>query len=421
MNQLKNKYEIHPLLFTYIISVIGIAVWAFGKLLFTQDIKSNYRPDDYLMLFLLFVIGTFCLALPLVLTLFNIMHLLLPHQGERMKRAGERIEYETGILGVLYLVILFGSGLLQIRLSNWDVALKNGEIHFPISLDKVPTVVTVLIVALVGYAVLSWGRKHCLPPLVLVFGIASTYIGMIGSGLWIYQVFSWDVNGIYLSLLSINYILVNIKVMRELIFYWTNNQKGEMKPFARHLGKWLNNAKNWPWLAVLALVPLAIVLVGILALFGQAPDSIIRAFTETADWRLSHHVAPQSIQVDEHYLCTVAAGGHKKVVKPLRMGKRHGHRVVVNRQLCIANAFEQILEEHTPRIHKAVRGFYDRYGYPFAKHIRSQWGADAIYIIMKPLEWLFLIVIYFCDIAPENRIAVQYLPGAPKKVKVENK
>ncbi|WP_343073709.1 DUF6688 family protein [Clostridium sp. YIM B02555] len=29
---------------------------------------------------------------------------------------------------------------------------------------------------------------------------------------------------------------------------------------------------------------------------------------------------------------------------------------------------------------------------------------------MKPLEWLFLIVLYFCDVNPENRIAVQYLP-----------
>ena len=27
------------------------------------------------------------------------------------------------------------------------------------------------------------------------------------------------------------------------------------------------------------------------------------------------------------------------------MGVRHGHPVVVNRQLCIANAFEQVLEE----------------------------------------------------------------------------
>ena len=87
---------------------------------------------------------------------------------------------------------------------------------------------------------------------------------------------------------------------------------------------------------------------------------------------------------------------------------RHGHRVTVNRQLCIANAFEQVLEEKTPRFHRAVRGFYDRYGFPIAKMIRSPFAADVVYIMMKPLEYLFLIVLYLTDINPENRIALQY-------------
>ena len=90
----------------------------------------------------------------------------------------------------------------------------------------------------------------------------------------------------------------------------------------------------------------------ILVLFGQAPDSVVRAWTETSDWNLSLKEAPQNIYYDEHYLCTVAAGGHKKIVKPIRAGVRHGHRVIVNRQLCIANAFEQVLEERTPHFHR---------------------------------------------------------------------
>ena len=112
---------------------------------------------------------------------------------------------------------------------------------------------------------------------------------------------------------------------------------------------------------------------------------------------------------DEHYLCTVAAGGHRKVVKPLRVGMRHGHRVLVNRQLCVANAFEQILEEKTPAIHRIiVRHIYDKTGYPLSRHIRTKWMADVIYFAMKPLEWLFLIVLYAVDVRPEDRIAVQY-------------
>ena len=84
----------------------------------------------------------------------------------------------------------------------------------------------------------------------------------------------------------------------------------------------------------------------------------------------------------------------------------------MNRQLCIANAFEQLLEERAPKFHRAVRGFYDKTGYPIAKHIRSPYLADCIYFIMKPLEWVFLAVLYLFDPKPENRIAVQY-PHAP--------
>lgn len=32
-----------------------------------------------------------------------------------------------------------------------------------------------------------------------------------------------------------------------------------------------------------------------------------------------------------------------------------------------------------------------------------------VYVLMKPLEWMFLAVIYLCDVRPENRIALQYI------------
>lgn len=57
-----------------------------------------------------------------------------------------------------------------------------------------------------------------------------------------------------------------------------------------------------------------------------------------------------------------------------------------------------------------MRHFYDTYGFPVARLIRSRYAADVVYFLMKPLEWFFLIVIYFCDVKPENRIAMQYLP-----------
>ena len=163
--------------------------------------------------------------------------------------------------------------------------------------------------------------------------------------------------------------------------------------------------------------PLLGIVLCFLMLFGQKPDYLIKAWTETADWRLSQKTAPPNLYKDQHYLCTVAAGGHNRILKPIRMGERHGHRVVVNRQLCIANAFEQILEERTPRFHKCVRHIYDTYGFSIAKLIRTKTAADIVYLLIKPLEWFFLIVLYLCDTKPENRIAMQYLPKQCKVIK----
>ena len=79
--------------------------------------------------------------------------------------------------------------------------------------------------------------------------------------------------------------------------------------------------------------PIFGIVVGTLILFGQQPDAVIKAWTETSDWKLSQYTSPQNIYYDEHYLCTVAAGGHEKVVKPKRLGVRHGHQVIVNRRI----------------------------------------------------------------------------------------
>ncbi len=104
----------------------------------------------------------------------------------------------------------------------------------------------------------------------------------------------------------------------------------------------------------------------------------------------------------------MAAGGHKKVVKPLRLGIRRNETIVVNRQLCIANAFEELIQERMPRFHRRIRHLYDTYGYPLSRKITTPARADFVYLMMKPLEWVFLIVLYTFDLRPEQRIARQY-------------
>ncbi len=61
-------------------------------------------------------------------------------------------------------------------------------------------------------------------------------------------------------------------------------------------------------------------------------------------------------------------------------------------------------------LHRRIRHFYDTYGLPIARHIRSPYTADIVYLLMKPLEYFFLFVLYLCDTEPENRIARMYPP-----------
>ena len=180
--------------------------------------------------------------------------------------------------------------------------------------------------------------------------------------------------------------------------------------FVKRVLRFCANSASWSLWALVVSLPLLGVVLAVLTLFGQRPDYAVRAWTETADWTLSTKVAPVNLTYDEHYLCTVAASGDARLVKPLRYGERHGHRIVVNRQLLVANAFENVLEEKTPRLHRVVRHLYDTYGFPVADLIRhSHIACDVTYVVMKPLEWLFLFVLYLVDANPENRIAVQYL------------
>ena len=159
-------------------------------------------------------------------------------------------------------------------------------------------------------------------------------------------------------------------------------------------------------------LPLLVVLTAVLMLVGQKPDSLIRAFTDTYKHGFSQwDYKCDNVECGGHYLCSVAANGHTKVVKPQRWGVRNGHHIICNRQLLISNAFEDLLQEKLPFLHRPIRQQYNKVG----NFIHRYYGifniklvADVIYILMKPLEWLFLLTLYTFDRKPENRIAKQY-------------
>lgn len=327
---------------------------------------------------------------------------------EPVKKKQPTIVLWFGLFGC-FLESIFIFIVKDMTFYDWSEPLINSQKHALIWSGAYPTFFTIAALTLLALIIYSYRDANSLSPLANIFCISGILGGVVLLLVFDNQLQVASFHTFFLLIYSINLLWVRIKEWQEDRTEITYENR-----LLQYFHQLLNKSRNWPWLAVLLALPTLALVVLILMLFGQQPDSMIKAWTNTADWAFSQKIPPQNLIIDEHYLCTVAAGGHEKVVKPQRMGVRHGHPVVVNRQLCVANAFEQVLEEKTPRFHRFLRRNYDRYGYPFAKHIKKKWAMDLIYYLMKPLEWIFLLVLYLVDRKPENRIAMQYIKPIPE-------
>ncbi len=421
----------HPVLAAWLLSMVIGFIWALVAMVRMFD---YYDIDAFEIIRSLggsvlwgILIGN-VVVFPVALTICEGI-CLIGEQRRRPVKGAWLFDQYVFWLGGLYEMLYLTFGL-NVTFSDWQVQLSNAERHTPVYSGAVVTVVILMLLGLVGYVILQYVPLRKMPPLITVLSISAMYLGvleLIAFTVQTCQLSESRINGCLLLLPTCCVLIVARLILRK-VREWNElvqNAKAEhfgtgkiiQNPILCSCDKLLRKSQWWPVLALLLMFPLLGILIAILMLFGQAPDSVIKAFTETSDWNLSLRQAPQNVMYDEHYLCTVAAGGHEKVVKPIRLGRRHGHEVIVNRQLCIANAFEQVLEERTPGLHRALRHFYDTYGFPVARLIRSKYTADLVYFIMKPLEWIFLCVLYLTDAHPENRIAVQYTGKTAAQVK----
>ena len=450
MKKIRKLIINHPYGSQILICLLGGLAIGLPMTLFTlirEVVKYHIEFGEFIFgffeYFWITIIICICMAFPVVFTVFEMMQLFAVHVRNNDRFEGrflffkELAESAKSVFGAVYelVTLLFGvlleyillAGLHNVRFdAQWSEELRNSELHAPINPDYMLTFAVMCVMFAIGYLVWAFTSSQKRPPLLTVLCFSAMYVGVIESILFTIHIMGMNYTYencvknycftselLYTLLIPLNMLLILVRVLLHSVKTHETDpdrsSKVESNAFLSACNRILNNAKYWPLLALLFMIPLLGILTMILALFGQAPDAAIKAFSETANYTFSTKIPPQNVFYDEHYLCTVAAGGHRRVVKPIRMGRRHGHDVVVNRQLMVANAFEQILEEKTPTFHKHVRGFYDRYGFPIARLIKSKYVADIIWFIMKPLEWFFLFVIYLVDEYPEDRIARQYL------------
>lgn len=362
--------------------------------------------------------------LPFIITAANIINLVCVKSENKtiLKLRNKKRAWDKGAVIYGSLLALLCIGLISDYQWNEPVVLGGRgftELHAPFSADHELSLFLFWGLAAISFLILNRDRIKPLPPLMSVLCIGGVYTGFILFGFMTVQLlknvtedFEMTAAAGYMVLYFFNFFICSVRVIRETVQrYMEYFEENEIKPqnkFTAVLQDILKKAGGMVWFPLLAVIPLTGVLICICIICGQGATGIIKAFTETSDWTFSQMVSPPPVNYEGHYLCTVAVNGHEKVVKPLRMGIRGGERIVVNRQLCAANAFEQLIEDKAPKFHKAVRYIYDKYGYPLSKHITTKLRADIVYIVMKPLEWVFVAVLYLFDTDPESRIAMQY-------------
>ena len=348
-----------------------------------------------------------CSAVPLFLTCVNVVHLV----QKRQSKTG--LTDLTSILLGGFLWVMLVELSMDILMIPWYEPAYPNFYHEYLSQQYRDVILILLFAGIISIVSLSAFKIEKIPPMLSALLTAFTAVGLILFTLVNVQLMkNFQPLHLMLWVYVLNLYLIAARRVRLNIIAQVHKVRERQNVFRSRFGTRLNSLMSkfsgMTALSFLLILPVILVFEVIYIILGQGADGFIKAFTETADWTFSQQTPPPPVDYEGHYLCTVAAGGHRKVVKPLRYGVRRGERIVVNRQLLIANAFEDMIKERFPGFHRSVRSFYDKHGYPISRHITTQLRADIVYILMKPLELIFITALYLFDTEPENRIAVQY-------------
>lgn len=396
---------------------VPLLIWIIADII---DNSGTVMIDDVFIL----LFGSMFIWFPISMTGLNIKHLV----RDINSWSADILTILVGVVYHIMLLSMIGGNGINAGMSGkpYNEAVYPDQYHEMISSEYGTIIEWVMVIGFISMILLCVRKPMKTPPLQSALCIAFTAIMLLLMGvMYIQMIKNFEISFVMFYLYYFNLIIISAHRIRyhiteqvrlanecEMVF---GTKTGE------RLHKIMSTISGMTKFSFMLILPIAIICEILYILLGQGVDGFIKAFTMTADWTFSTQLPPPPMEYQGHYLCTVAACGHEKVVKPLRYGVRLNKRIVVNRQLLIANAFEDLIKERLPKSHRRIRKFYDTYGYPVSRHITTQTRADIVYILMKPLEWLFLALLYMFDAQPENRIVVQYSGYKIKKIKSSTK
>ncbi|RQO65901.1 hypothetical protein DBR43_27010 [Pedobacter sp. KBW06] len=350
------------------------------------------------------------LILLFLLSLPVLGYLLYKQARKGVATPVKTLEY-VFIAGFTLSFLLFCCGLMVYAADYYTaIDIVDGG-YSPFASRHLLSLITFFVLAVFGILKL-WLKGRGMPPLLFVLMLVFVLIGIPVSATVFVQIShnteSYD--GWLFGFLPFAYMITAVAVICKCVVeeLAVANDKVYRNKVLNYLNQKMAKTAHQPFYVLVLLIPVFVIIVALLILCGQEADSMSKVFTETTTWRFSTKTHPPFLDHQGHYLCTVAACGDPKVVKPLRLGRRHGHEIIVNRQLLIANAFEALIQENLPAAHRIIRSCYDKYGYPLSKKITSKRGSNLVYRLMKPLEYFFLLCLYLCSTKPEEKIAGQY-------------
>ena len=160
-----------------------------------------------------------------------------------------------------------------------------------------PTLAVLTLAAMIGYAVLRLTPADRLSAPVGIVCLGAVYLGCALCLLWLIQLAGGtQTMKLYLMLFPFNSLLLVGKMVKELLRRRPAEQQAAAEaPDAQAAKKQPlrlpDDPVRWLWLAI----PAAMLLLGFVILLliplGQAPDSIVTAWTDTADRSLSLRTA----------------------------------------------------------------------------------------------------------------------------------